>query len=146
MTNDPTWRYLVEVQAHDDVGPLCLLVDHFQEVDMTDVCEEFTVKATTINKFTANRDQTDWNQLGAFFVYGYGRDQTPQPHRWWCPQAAALPPKQTGWSSGKSGGTETLPSTDCASQDPWARETTRSSGRIPQRTQGNYSNDGRILE
>lgn len=39
--------YLVKVQTYNDVGPLCLLINHLQEVNMADVCQEFVVKATT---------------------------------------------------------------------------------------------------
>lgn len=38
--------YLVKVQTYNDVGLLCLLMDHLQEVNMANVCEGFLVKAT----------------------------------------------------------------------------------------------------
>lgn len=35
--DDRSGWYLIKVQTYNDVGPLCLLIDHFQEVNMTDV-------------------------------------------------------------------------------------------------------------
>lgn len=70
-------RYLVKVQTNDDVGPLRLLIHHFQEVNMADVCGGFAVKAKTIPKTTAKPAK----QFSAFLTYGYGRGQTLQPHR-----------------------------------------------------------------
>lgn len=67
-------RYLVKVQTYDDVGPLRLLIHHFQEVNMADVCRGIAVKAKTKPKTTAK-------QFSAFLTYGYGRGQRLQPRR-----------------------------------------------------------------
>lgn len=69
--------YLVKVQTYDDVGPLRLLIYHFQEVNMADVCGGFAVKAKTIPQTTAKPAE----QFSAFLIYGYGRGQRPQPRR-----------------------------------------------------------------
>lgn len=125
-----TWAYLIKVQTYDDVGPLCLLIDHFQEVNMSNVWRIHSQGDNNIQNRSRYCKTVISNQFGAFFACGYGKDQMLQPRRWWCLQAAALPLRQTGWSSGRSGGTETLPSMDYRFQDPWAQETTQLSGRM----------------